>query len=259
MMHINRWGHEHESHAYDAYSREITKLHKDFEISKPGFFIDVTRPYVGTTPDRIISCFRYGKGVLEIKCPYCYKESLPSDDDEAISNYCMMNENGHWKLKRDHAYYYQVQMQMAVCQLKFCDFVVWSEKDYIIERITFDVDFYASKMDKVQNFFVYGMLPEILGKWYTRKPVANSDNIVQVLPSNDDSAQDDDQEDYTRLWCYCSAPSFGRMICCDNDQCLIKWFHFDCLRIRSSPKGKWYCPSCCKLPQFSKGKSKKTK
>ena len=37
MIYINRWGHEHESHAYDAYSREITKLHKDFEISKPGF------------------------------------------------------------------------------------------------------------------------------------------------------------------------------------------------------------------------------
>ena len=90
-------------------------------------------------------------------------------------------------------------MQMAVCQVKFCDFVVWSEKDYIMERITFDVDFYASKMDKVQNFFVYGMLLEILGKWYTRKPVANSDNIVQVLPSNDDSAQDDDQEGFSAI------------------------------------------------------------
>ena len=67
MMHINRWGHEHdESHAYDAYSREITKLHKDFEISKPGFFIDVTRPYVGATPDGIISCFCCGKGSLRL-------------------------------------------------------------------------------------------------------------------------------------------------------------------------------------------------
>ena len=69
------------------YSREIIKFHKDFEISKPGFFIDVTRPYVGATPDGIIICFCYGKGLLEIKCPYCYKESLPSDDNEAISNY----------------------------------------------------------------------------------------------------------------------------------------------------------------------------
>ena len=90
-------------------------------------------------------------------------------------------------------------MQIAVCQVKYCDFVVWSKKDYITERITFDIEFYESKMDKVQNFFVYGMLPEILGKWYTRRPITNSDNIVQVLPSDHDSTQDDDQEDYTRV------------------------------------------------------------
>ncbi len=47
------------------------------------------------------------------------------------------------------------------------------------------------------------------------------------------------------------------MVQCDNDKCTIQWFHFDCLRIRCPPKGKWYCPSCRKLPKFSM-KMKKT-
>ncbi len=28
------------------------------------------------------------------------------------------------------------------------------------------------------------------------------------------------------------------------------WFHMSCLKIKSVPKGKWYCPSCRTLPEF---------
>ena len=40
--------------------------------------------------------------------------------------------------------------------------------------------------------------------------------------------------DLAKLWCYCNEPSFGEMIMCNNEKCLIRWFHFDCLRIRGS-------------------------
>lgn len=38
-------------------------------------------------------------------------------------------------LKQAHQYYCQIQMQMALRDLSFCDFVVWSPKDNFIERI----------------------------------------------------------------------------------------------------------------------------
>lgn len=46
------------------------------------------------------------------------------------------------------------------------------------------------------------------------------------------------------IYCVCSEISYGNMICCDNDNCKIEWFHFACVKLNSKPKGKWYCPNC---------------
>ena len=37
------------------------------------------------------------------------------------------DDNGEWKLMREHAYYYQVQVQLNVCKLEYGDFVLWTE------------------------------------------------------------------------------------------------------------------------------------
>ena len=34
------------------------------------------------------------------------------------------------------------------------------------------------------------------------------------------------------------------MICCDNGDCSIKWFHLRCVGLETIPDGSWYCPSC---------------
>jgi len=46
------------------------------------------------------------------------------------------------------------------------------------------------------------------------------------------------------VYCLCQQVSFGEMIGCDNDKCSIEWFHFECVSLKSKPKGKWYCPDC---------------
>lgn len=46
------------------------------------------------------------------------------------------------------------------------------------------------------------------------------------------------------LYCYCAQVSYGDMIGCDNDACRIQWFHFQCVGLKSQPKGKWYCDDC---------------
>ena len=45
-------------------------------------------------------------------------------------------------------------------------------------------------------------------------------------------------------YCLCHQVSFGEMIGCDNIDCPIEWFHFQCVGLSSKPKGKWYCPRC---------------
>lgn len=48
------------------------------------------------------------------------------------------------------------------------------------------------------------------------------------------------------LFCICRRTAFGEMIACDNEDCLIEWFHFPCVGMKKLPqKGTlWYCPDC---------------
>ena len=188
-----------------------------------------------------------------MKCPFCHQTELPDEEDKG---FCMTKESGQWTLKRQHAYYYQVQLQMHVCRVAYADFVVWMESEYAVECIAASNEFITSKMEATARFFTYGMLPELIGKWYTRKPVADSEGLVHEPSLNREETSDVDEDDESTPWCYCNEPSSGDMILCDNKGCMIKWFHFACLRIQQPPKGKWYCPSCRNLPKFNKTKNK---
>lgn len=69
----------------------------------------------------------------------------------------------------------------------------------------------------------------------------------EVLP--EDIPVDPDEPTY----CICNRISYGDMIGCDNQDCKIEWFHFDCLNLTHKPKGKWYCPQCT-VERKEKGK-----
>lgn len=45
-------------------------------------------------------------------------------------------------------------------------------------------------------------------------------------------------------YCICNRVSFGEMVGCDNPDCRVEWFHFECVGLTSPPKGKWYCNEC---------------
>lgn len=49
-----------------------------------------------------------------------------------------------------------------------------------------------------------------------------------------------------KVYCYCRCPydEVSEMIGCDDKECKIEWFHFECVGILLPPNGKWYCPDC---------------
>lgn len=111
-----RWGCTHEKSAIDAYTQNTTSRHQNFTVSEVGLFLNETTPFIGASPDGLIEWTCCGKGTLEIKCPYCFQENLPEEDTE---NFCMHQENGEWRLKRSHAYYYlsKHNLQHATCHM----------------------------------------------------------------------------------------------------------------------------------------------
>ncbi|EEC09144.1 putative inhibitor of growth protein [Ixodes scapularis] len=65
-------------------------------------------------------------------------------------------------------------------------------------------------------------------------------NQQRGIPSPAEPPIDPDEPTY----CLCEQVSFGEMICCDNEECAIEWFHFSCVALTTKPKGRWYCPRC---------------
>uniref|UniRef100_A0A0A9X7C3 Inhibitor of growth protein 1 n=1 Tax=Lygus hesperus TaxID=30085 RepID=A0A0A9X7C3_LYGHE len=64
---------------------------------------------------------------------------------------------------------------------------------------------------------------------------------LSYKPSEEDGANIPED----KLYCICNDVEKGQMILCDNVNCEIGWYHFECVRLcEEEPKGSWYCPIC---------------
>ena len=57
------------------YIESARKNQEDLSIRETGLFIDCERPYLGASPDGIVICKCCGKGVVEVKCPFCIRDA----------------------------------------------------------------------------------------------------------------------------------------------------------------------------------------
>ena len=88
-----------------------------------------------------------------------------------------------------------------VCDDSECAFGVWTEKDVAIEIFLTDKDFLDEVIESIQNFFKNGVLLDIVGKWYTRKPIGNSHviEVQQPLLANGERSCSEETED-SGIW-----------------------------------------------------------
>lgn len=209
--------------------------HSDFSIKQCGFYVHTEVPYLGASPDGVVECSCCGAGVVEIKCPWCAKNANSLQEvAQSKKNFCLQNEDeAGLKLSKQHSFYLQCQLQMHVTRRTYCDFIVWREGDIHIERIKPDPNLLQPALQKAEQFFKLSILPEIVGKWFTR-------SHIPLPPAQ---VSDIDEED-RGVWCYCQESKGGDMIGCDNKSCPIKWFHLICLSMKAVPTGKWLCPTC---------------
>ena len=61
------WGCEHEATARIQYQEISSTQHENCEVSKCGFFIHPEYPFLGASPDGLITCSCCGDGIYEIK------------------------------------------------------------------------------------------------------------------------------------------------------------------------------------------------
>ena len=80
-------------------------------------------------------------------------------------------------------YYFQVQTQIFVCQKEYCDFVVWTEQDMHIERFEPNEDLWEKIRDKSEKFFKQVILPELVGKWYSKPQLKICNRSLDLISS----------------------------------------------------------------------------
>ncbi|KAH7953706.1 hypothetical protein HPB49_011505 [Dermacentor silvarum] len=114
----------------------------------------------------------------------------------------MVLQGGKLRLRTDHAYYYQVQLQMLVCKKTYCDVIVWTTKDFVTLRVYKDSSLCKSMVQRCQLYFECAVLPELcFSHWTNRGSCDTSKEEAQDYEPPTDV-----------LYCVCRKPQSGKMI-----------------------------------------------
>lgn len=112
-----------------------------------GLIINEACPYFAASPDRkvIDSSLTNQFGLVEIKCP---------KQETKINNLPYLIVRGDLiRLKRNHKYYYQMIMQMALTGCEWCDFFVYKMDECFYEKIYFNENVWRMMQIKLEWFF----------------------------------------------------------------------------------------------------------
>ena len=158
-------GQKHEAHVKELYIMLLKDKGINAQVSEVGLQLSSSFPYLGASLDGVVTCKNETWG-LEIKCPFSkYNMSL----QEALKDkkFFLVEDGGNFKLKRKHAYFYQVQGQMFCANLKRVDFVVWfgTGRPLFVETIWYDEEFMVNYVfPRLKYFFCRAVLPEFFTK-----------------------------------------------------------------------------------------------
>ena len=136
-----RYGLENEDSARQDYMIYIQRNNPEVNVIKTGFWVNKLWPELGCSPDGLVfdpvETNKYG--LVEVKCLKLFRSVAPANlfkaladkkvTNQQIYNACFgrpQSETNTLELKSTHMYYFQIQLQLAITGLEWCDFVLWS-------------------------------------------------------------------------------------------------------------------------------------
>ena len=212
------WGIKNEATARKAYLQRAKETHTNLKFQPAGLHMDIQHPHLGASPDGLIECECCGAGLIEIKCPFKYRQCELAEVKD--NRFCLQPNEGQLNLSHKHPYYIQIQGQLALCKKTYCDFIVWTQRSMHIERIDHNPAVFESIKPALDNFFCVVILPRLLlGKGGQHDKENDPPHITSA----------------TSRYCWCHGPEQGKMIACDNQTCSVEWFHFNCVGLHRKP------------------------
>ena len=71
------------------------------------------------------------------------------------------------------------------------------------------------------------ILPELLRKWYMRP--SSDIKVIRTDTPGPSGFTDGSDPQHEKKYCNCGGQDEGRMTGCENNDCIIEWFHTSCL------------------------------
>ncbi len=145
-----QWGIDNEKVALAKYKQEFSE---SYQVIECGLMINPKWPWLGASPDGLLAQDGTLVGGVEIKCPFTKRDMMISDacNDKT---FFMADTTSGPKLKESHPYYYQCQGVMNIVGLSWIDFIVYTEKDLFVQRLTRDTFMWQNAMlPKLVNFY----------------------------------------------------------------------------------------------------------
>lgn len=131
--------------------REYCK-HVFVNWSPCGMVVHPDAPWLGATPDGLVydPSEKPKYGLVHVRCP-----KIRSFVDCQFLDF----QFGILELRKSHRYYWQMQGEMMVTGMAWCDFVVYTEDDILVQRIYRNQAMILSMKPKLDNFFFQYYLP----------------------------------------------------------------------------------------------------
>lgn len=161
------YGKHNEQHAVNCYiDFHISQGNVGLKVMEVGTILSRKYSGLGASLDRYVidpMAIPKKEGGLEVKCPIS-KAGMSLEEACSDKKFYLTLSHGQAFLKQEHAYHYQVQGQMFVCELEWIDFVVWFGHDTIsVERITFDDKWWSTRaLPSLDYFYRRAFFPEVL-------------------------------------------------------------------------------------------------
>ena len=154
-----RYGRAMEAEAVSSFETMLKETHKNVSAAECGIYLCEDMPFVGGSPDRIITCDCCGTSCLEVKCPYSISHTSPTDPE--INLPYLKRKDDLLNLNKNHKYFTQCQVQMAASKIRQSYFFVWTAHGSFVEKISFDQGYWDSLKQLFQEFYSNHYVPSI--------------------------------------------------------------------------------------------------
>jgi putative phage-type endonuclease len=145
-----QYGRETEPIAKQEYEKRTGR-----KIEPSGLVVSAENPWICASPDGIVERRNGEKMVLEIKCPFSCR-------DKPLIDVPYLDING---LKKNHAYFTQVQLQMYCCELKTAHFFVYGGNgNWNLSTVERDDVFLKGLIGRLEKLYFETLLPELVSR-----------------------------------------------------------------------------------------------